>query len=83
MRAEPAQDVGYLVIVKKVDHRMRREQAGAEQGQVRVLTVEAICVSVECEVVEVEEPVEKVRSLEGVWNFQNFKSSEFHSSNLL
>lgn len=57
MRAKPAQYVGDLVVVQKVDHRMRREQTGAQQGQIRVLTVEAICISVECEVVEVEEPL--------------------------
>lgn len=62
--------------MQKVDHRMCREQTRWEKGQIRVLTIETICVRIECEVVEVKElkpvafgdrrvaasPIENVRS---------------------
>ena len=61
MRAKPSQYVGYFVVVQKVDHRVGREEAGAQQGQIRILTIETICVRIECKVVQIEEPFNEER----------------------
>lgn len=56
LNADLLQNSRKLVVVEEVDHGVLDEEPGGDQGQAAVLTVEAVVISVEGEVVKIEEP---------------------------